>query len=160
MLALLFGLLAGILGGVLAHKFIRFGILLTSLLSSFCIAFLIYGMVIYFVPLLQNFYGILGVTSVLFIIQICCLFSNGKILIILGTSSIGSYMFMRGWSIIFSKYPSEIETWQQLYQEELVEFQWQFLMYFSIFISWLMLSILVQSINRDHAWVKQALDLE
>ena len=68
MLALLFGLLAGILGGVLAHKFIRFGILLTSLLSSFCIAFLIYGMVIYFVPLLQNFYGILGVTSVLFII--------------------------------------------------------------------------------------------
>ena len=68
MLALLFGLLAGILGGVLAHKFIRFGILLTSLLSSFCIAFLIYGMVIYFVPLLQNFYGILGVTLVLFII--------------------------------------------------------------------------------------------
>ena len=50
MVALLFALLAGILGGVLAHKFIKFGIVLTSLLSSFCVGFLLYGITIYLLP--------------------------------------------------------------------------------------------------------------
>ena len=47
-----------------------------------------------------------------------------------------------------------------MYEGELVVFEWQFLLYLGIFLGWLALSLMVQSINRDHAWVKQALDLE
>ena len=111
MIALLFALLAGIGGGIMAHKFIRFGILLTCLVSSFCLGYLLYGIAIYFVTLLQHFYGIAGVFGALFLIQVCCFVPNGRALLMFGTSSIGSYMFMRGWSMLFKKYPAEIETW-------------------------------------------------
>ena len=143
MVALLFALLAGILGGVMAHKFIKFGIVLTSLLSSFCVGFLLYGITIYLLPQFQHFFGILIVTLTLFFVQICCLLTKGRALIIFGTSSIGAYMFMRGLSVIFYPYPSEIMTYQKLYRVELIEFQWQFIMSLGIFLFWFMISITI-----------------
>ena len=50
----------------------------------------------------------------------------------LGTSFIGSYLFVRGWSIIFGGWPSEISIFVGLRSGEHLVLTWSFYVYFVV----------------------------
>ena len=58
---------------------------------------------------------------------------SGKI-IILSTSFIGSYFFVRGWSLIIGGWPSEYVVWNHLKTGSELNLQWPFYVYLSIFL--------------------------
>ena len=70
----------------------------------------------------------------------------------MSTASVGSYLFMRGWSLIFLGYHTEIVVWQTLYNKNEFETKWPFLVYTFIFLLAFIIFSVFQSIGgKDHA---------
>ena len=125
------------------------------------IGFLTYGVVIFFAPVWSNIYGLTTASAVMALFAIVYTIAYGKKIVIVSTITAGAYIFMRGWSLIFTGFNHEIVVWQTLYSGEEFETKWPFLVYTLIFNLSFGIFAIIQSINsKDHAQVKRAFDEE
>lgn len=60
---------------------------------------------------------------------------HGEWLVLLSTSFIGSYFFMRGWTFYFGHYPNEMSVFSQIAQDDDIVLEWQFWVYYLVFIA-------------------------
>ena len=76
----------------------------------------------------------IGISATLAIVGGVMTFTLGKPIIVLATSLVGSYIFMRGLTLVFAEgYPSEAEIYENLKDGNPVEFDWHFWLYLAIF---------------------------
>lgn len=90
--------------------------------------------------------GMTGWESMTFLIVVCGIttisgayasWKHGEWLVLLSTSFVGSYFFMRGWTFYFGHYPNEMTVYSGIasgvdVSEEYLE--WQFWVYYLVFI--------------------------
>lgn len=50
------------------------------------------------------------------------------------TAFLGGYIFMRGWTFYFGHYPSEVEMYQMIKAGQEIDLEWQFWVYYGVFV--------------------------
>ena len=132
MLTLLLSMALAIVIGSLVRRDIWLLVGVTGVLGGFSVGVVIESLLL--AVHFDSFIGYLIIVGLCGFIGGLLSFKFGGKVILFGTSFIGSYMFIRGWSLIFGGWPSEHEVWTSLREGEEVELEWPFYVYFTIFL--------------------------
>lgn len=82
-------------------------------------------------------------------------FKFSKWVVLLSTSGIGSYAFMRGWSMFLGGFPTESEMMADLQSGEDLDLTWAFWVYFALFIGgWIGSTIWQYKKEPEHESIK------
>ena len=109
-------LILGIIAGGIVAKFIWIAVGLSGIIAGGFFGFFIFYLMAATTNHAENWELIaLGITFAL--LGGFLAFKWGKHIVVLGTSFIGSYLFMRGWTLIFDGYPSEAEIWSNIKED-------------------------------------------
>ena len=127
-------LLLGVLAGVILKKSAWIGIGLIGTYAGYLCGFVLYGLVLYLTGWHSKtaawWFGATGAVAGGIVS-----FKYGRQLIIIGTAFVGSYMWTRGFSLIFdSEYPNEAELFRALGNDEEVNLDWHFPVYIGLFV--------------------------
>ena len=131
-LTLLLSMALAIIIGSLVRRHIWLLVGVTGVLGGFSVGSAIESLLL--AAGFDSFIGYLIIVGLCGFIGGLLSFKFGGKVILLGTSFVGSYIFMRGWSLIFGGWPSEHEVWTSLRDGEEVDLKWPFYVYFTIFL--------------------------
>lgn len=82
-------------------------------------------------------------------------FKWGQQLVVIGTSFIGSYLFMRGLTFIFEGYPAETEIWSDIREGHELEITSNFWIFIGVWVAGFVISMIVQfKAMEDHDELK------
>ena len=146
----------GILAGVILYKSVWVGIGLIGTYAGYLCGFILYGVLLYLTGWHSQtaafWFGIVGAIA-----GGAVAFKYGKQLIIVGTAFVGSYMWTRGFSLVFDPgYPSEAELVRALSEGEEVNLGWHFVVYIALFV----ISTIVCAVFQFHTEKKAPSDDE
>ena len=127
-------LLLGLLTGFILHRSVWIGIGLIGTYAGYLCGFMLYGLLLYATGWRSKsaawVFGAFGAVA-----GGAITFKYGKQIIIVGTALVGSYMWTRGFSLIFdSEYPNEVELMRALGSEEEVNLDWHVAVYIALFV--------------------------
>ena len=83
-------------------------------------------------------------------------FKWGKQIVVLSTSFLGSYLFMRGWTLIFDGYPSEAELWSNIHHGQHIGITTTFWIFVGVWLVTFIISSTVQfKVMEEHDDLKE-----
>jgi len=142
-------LIGMIVGGIIA-KAVWFAVGLVGIVAGCCLGLFLFGIMAASTNHAENWEMIVFAVLGSIIIGILA-FKWGKEIVILCTSFIGSYMFMRGWTFIFEGYPSEGEIWSDIQEGHELEITATFWIFFAVWLVSFVISTVIQfKIMDDH----------
>ena len=107
----------GLLVGNIVARTIWFAVGLLGIVAGFSLGTIIFAIIAATTGYANN-WELVGLCTVTAIIGGVVTFKWGKEIVILGTSLVGSYIFMRGWTFIYDGYPHESEIWSNIEHNE------------------------------------------
>ena len=133
-LTLLIALVPGIIAGMLIRRFIWVAVGFNGIVVGACFGVFIYTIILALADWM-NLIGSIVLVSVGAVVGgfLACKF--GQEIVLYGTSFIGSYYFMRGWTFILGGYPSEPEIATKLVDGENIHLTIYFWIYVAVFIA-------------------------
>ena len=85
-------------------------------------------------------------------------FKAGSQVVIYGTSLLGAYVFMHGWSLLFGGFPDEGELIPRLQSREPVKLRGEVAIYLGVFLLAFVISAVIQSKAEDNQETKDAIE--
>ena len=129
MLTFLVGAALAIATGSIIRRNIGLAIIVTAILGGLTAGNAIYDLLLTSFGW-ESLIGWAVLVSLFGLIGGALTFKFGSEIILFGTSLIGSYFFVRGWSLIFGGWPSETVIFVSLRSEEHLDVTWSFYIYF------------------------------
>lgn len=143
-------LLLGVISGMLVRRKIWLMVSLLGVVAGFFSGAFIYAM-IYSINGWDAVWGYYLISITFAIIGFLLSLKLGKSIVITGTSMIGSYLFMRAWTLFFpGHYPSESEIVEDYENVELDDIFWVFFgMFIACFIGSMVFQCTTQKPNDE-----------
>lgn len=143
-------IIASLLAGWFVMKTVWIAVGLLGLIGGFFLGSMLYTI---FLAAMPNF----GALWAMVLFSVACAvlggflsFKYSRSVVLVMTSIIGSYAFMRGLSYFFGGFPSEAELYHQLKEEESIENLTQtFWIYLAMFVCGTIMAIVFQARNND-----------
>jgi hypothetical protein len=131
----------GWIGGFFASKLIRVGVFFLGLLSGAGVGLLLNNIVFYKINHIATLWVLMGVLGLAF--GVCSFFWYNYV-VILCTSILGSYLFVRGIGMMAGGYPNEFTIYQRISAGDIGSVPWTFYMYMIGIVICTIMSIFLQ----------------
>lgn len=131
----------GCIGGFFASKLIRVGVFFLGLLSGAGVGLLLNNIVFYKINHIATLWVLMGVLGLAF--GVCSFFWYNYV-VILCTSILGSYLFVRGIGMMAGGYPNEFTIYQRISAGDIGSVPWTFYMYMIGIVICTIMSIFLQ----------------